>query len=187
MARLICLPNFIAPSSLYPYYGRQMMGASIRQIWFSSLALVFLGAGCGSSKTADQISGFADKVCACPDAACATAVQTEYLQWWEQNQRARGSEGDRKDVEQAMERYAQCHLKLVGPEPASTPVTVPKVDLEPATAPPMAPRVPPANEITPPTEEAGSETGKGKTTAPEGAGEAAKTAPKATKDDPATP
>lgn len=164
-----------------------MMGASIRQIWFSSLALVFLGAGCGSSKTADQISGFADKVCACPDAACATAVQTEYLQWWEQNQRARGSEGDRKDVEKAMERYAQCHLKLVGPEPTKAPVTVPKVDLEPPAAVPIPPRIPPANEITPPTEEAGSATDKGETTATESASEATKTAPKAAKDDPATP
>ncbi len=119
-----------------------MTGISMKQLWLSPMLVLSLGAGCGSSKTVHQISAFADKVCACADAACAKAVQTEYEQWWSQNQRARGSEGDRKDVEKAMERYAQCHLNLVGPEPVEAPVEVPKVDLEPAAVP--APTVPPS-------------------------------------------
>lgn len=124
------------------------MGVSMKQLWFLSILCLALGAACGSSKTAEQISGYADKVCACPDATCATAVQDEYLAWWKENQRARGSEGDRKDVEKAMERYAQCHLQLVGPEALPAPVAVPKVDLERAPAPP-APVVPEAAEIAP--------------------------------------
>ncbi len=48
--------------------------------------------------------------------------------------RARGSEGDRKGVEKAMQRYAECHLALVGPESAAANLApaVPKVNLEPA-------------------------------------------------------
>jgi outer membrane biosynthesis protein TonB len=159
------------------------MGVSIKQLWFSSLMLIFLGAACGKSKTADQISGFADKVCACADAACATAVQTEYLEWWKQNQRARGTEGDRKGVEKAMERYAQCHLKLVGPEPERTPVTVPKVDLHPAPAP--APT--PAPAATPAPAPAATPAPKGASRATRATTEAAKGPAEATKDDPATP
>ncbi len=181
----ICLQKCIAPFGLYPYYVRQMMGVSIKQIWFSSLALLSLGAACGSSKTADQISAFANKVCACADAACATAVENEYLEWWKQNQRARGSEGDRKDVEKAMERYAQCHLKLVGPEPARLPVTVPKVDLDPPV--PAPPDERPVDEIAPNGQEAASEAEKPETTPSESDSEATKSAPKPTKANPPTP
>ena len=96
-------------------------------LWFA-LAGLGLGAGC-SSNTTKQIKAFADKICACQDAACATSVQAEYLVWWKENQRARGSEGDRKDIEKAMERYSECHLKLVGPEESAPAVNVPKVEL----------------------------------------------------------
>ena len=96
-------------------------------LWFA-LAGLGLGAGC-SSNTTKQIKAFADKICACQDAACATSVQDEYLAWWKDNQRARGSEGDRKDIEKAMQRYSECHLKLVGPEKSAPAVKAPKVDL----------------------------------------------------------
>ena len=106
-----------------------------------ALACLGLGASC-SSNTSKQISSFANKICECSDAACATAVQTEYLQWWKDNQRARGSEGDRKDIEKAMQRYAECHLRLVGPDEQRPAVVAPKVDLRrpaPGAAPAPAP------------------------------------------------
>lgn len=102
-------------------------------LWFA-LAGLGLGAGC-SSNTTKQIKAFADKVCACKDAACATSVQTEFLAWRKENERARGGEGDRKDIEKAMQRYAECHLALVGPEEAPPAVNVPKVDLRRPVAP----------------------------------------------------
>jgi hypothetical protein len=125
-----------------------MMGVPMKQLWLSSVAIASLSSACGSSKTVEQINTFADKVCACQDAACATSVQTEYLDWWGKNQRARGSEGDRKDVEKAMQRYAKCHLKLAGPEPVPEAPEVPKVDLNPAPAPEPAP-APAAGEAAP--------------------------------------
>ncbi|MCP4447431.1 MAG: hypothetical protein GY811_19130 [Myxococcales bacterium] len=101
---------------------------------FALLALALSSPACGTSETAEQIKGFADKVCACKDAGCAESVQTEYLEWWKGNVRARGSEGDRKTVEKEMQRYAECHLALVGPEAEVAPkIPVPKVNLEPAT------------------------------------------------------
>lgn len=115
-------------------------------LWFA-LAGLGLGAGC-SSNTTKQIKAFADKICACKDAACAESVQAEYLTWWKENQRARGGEGDRKDIEKAMQRYAECHLALVGPEQSAPAVTAPKVDLRrPVTPTGGAPteETPPAN------------------------------------------
>jgi hypothetical protein len=105
-------------------------------LWFA-LAGLGLAAGC-SSNTTKQIKAFADKICACQDAACASSVQTEYLAWWKENQRARGGEGDRKDIEKAMQRYAECHLALVGPEESAPAVNVPTVDLTRPEAPPSA-------------------------------------------------
>lgn len=153
-----------------------MTGVSIKQLWLSSIAVVSMSAACGTSKTADQISGFADKVCACSDAPCATNVQTEYLTWWQENQRARGSEGDRKDVEKAMERYAECHLRLVGPDPVEAPSEVPKVDLDPT------PKAPTATPPVPGSEDAGAEGIR-----PKSAEGAAEGDSKAAKDDPPTP
>ena len=130
------------------------MGVSIKKLCFHTVAVASLSA-CGSSKTVEQINAFAEKVCACQDAACATSVQTEYLEWWGKNQRARGSEGDRKDVEKAMERYAQCHSKLAGPEPTPEPVQAPTVDLTPPPAPAPAPEIAPksSEEAAPEAEE----------------------------------
>jgi hypothetical protein len=118
--------------------------ARIGLLGFTLVALALVLPACRKSPTAKQIKKFADKVCACQDAACAEAVQVEYLEWWKGNMRARGSEGDRKGVEKAMQRYAECNLALVGPESASAPapVAVPKVNLQRAPAP--APVAPPA-------------------------------------------
>ncbi len=108
-------------------------------------ALLFALPGCRKSQTAKDIKKFAEKVCACKDKACAEAVQTEFLAWTKENQRARGSEGDRKSVEKAMQRYAECHLALVGPEKPKAPtVPVPKVNLQPGAA--KAPTAVPAPE-----------------------------------------
>ena len=126
--------------------------ASVAKASVALLALALVLPACRKSPTAKQIKGFADKVCACKDAACAESVQTEYLDWWKGNMRARGSEGDRKGVEKAMERYAECPLALVGPEAADAPVTtpVPKVNLQAPIA--------PAPEAKSPTVEGDGET-----------------------------
>lgn len=121
----------------------------MKQLWLFSIAIASLGSACHTSKTAEQIASFSDKVCACQDASCATFVQTEFLAWREENRRSRGSEGDRKDVEQAMERYAKCHLKLVGPEPLPEAAQVPKVDLTPPSTPPAVPAPDPAAKDPP--------------------------------------
>ena len=134
-----------------------------------SLALVtlaFASSACGKSKTAEQIVGFADKVCACKDAACAEAVQADYLKWWKGNQRARGSEGDRKTVETAMQKYAECHLALVGPSgdgAAAKPIVVPTVNL----APPPAPASPPTTVEPAPATAPEPAAGSAPATAPE--------------------
>lgn len=121
-----------------------MSRRSRNSICAAFLAFACVLPACRKSKTAKQIKKFADKVCACQDAACAEAVQAEYLEWWKGNTRARGSESDRKGVEKAMQRYAECHGALVGPEtpkPAASKVkpAVPDVNLAPresADAPP---------------------------------------------------
>lgn len=83
--------------------------------------------GC-RSEIVDKIEGFADRVCACPDEACALEVQSDYLEWQAANSSARGSEKERKRVEDALARYSECHRKLVtealpeaSPEPAPAP------------------------------------------------------------------
>ena len=100
------------------------------------LAVALVLPACRKSPTTKQIKGFADKVCACNNAACAKAVEVEYLEWWKGNMRARGSEGDRKGVEKAMQRYAECNLALVGPESVEAPAgPVPEVNLHPPVVP----------------------------------------------------
>ncbi len=115
-------------------------------------AMALLLPACRKSPTTKQIKGFADKVCACKDAACAEAVQAEYLEWWKGNMRARGSEGDRKGVEKAMQRYAECHLALVGPKTVAAPpaAPVPKVNLQrPMPTPEPASVAPGTREVAP--------------------------------------
>lgn len=90
----------------------------MRAALFLYAAVVLLCFGC-SSKTSDKITAFTSRVCACKDAACAQQVQAEYLEWWKKNKSAGGLDEDRKEVEDAMARYAACHLDLVGPEAAS--------------------------------------------------------------------
>ncbi len=114
------------------------MSLSPHATWHVAFAILILALpGCRKSQTTKDIVGFAEKVCACKDKPCAEAVQTEYLEWWKSSKRARGSEDDRKAVEKAMQRYAECHLALVGPEEdlATEAPVVPKVNLEPAAMP----------------------------------------------------
>jgi len=125
---------------------------------FLSAGLLLAGSSCGDSTTVKQIEGFATKVCACTDATCAKKVEMQFLTWQESQKRARGTEEDRKAVETAMERYAKCHIALIGPEaapPTKAIVPVPKVNLAPTTAPAAtlaAPPAPaPATKTAPPT------------------------------------
>jgi len=84
---------------------------------------------CSDSKTVKEIAHYAERVCACENAACAKAVEAEFLTWKEENRRARGAPSDRKEVEKAFERYAACHAKLVKEE--KTQVLVPQIQLAP--------------------------------------------------------
>ncbi len=101
-----------------------------------AILIAMSASSCRSSKTAKKIASFADEVCACKEAQCAKDVQEEYLQWWTDHQRARGSEEDRSEVEGSMERFATCYQTLVGEEKSTVVPQVPKVDLAPAGAPP---------------------------------------------------
>lgn len=79
-------------------------------------------AGCGS-KLAEELEGYAEKACACADAACAQKVQTEFEAWAERNKMARGSADERKRAEKAMRRFSECMNRHTGaPEvPSSAP------------------------------------------------------------------
>ncbi len=132
-ARVLAARVLAARGTALGFLGR---GFSSAGFLVSCFLVLGLSSAC-SSNTTKQIVAFSDKICACQDAACATAVQTEYLAWWKANQRARGSEGDRKDIEKAMQRYAECHARLVGEESeGAAALQVPSVDLRaPAAAP----------------------------------------------------
>ena len=71
-----------------------------------ALALA-LAAGCSNNETVERVKGLADKACACLDAACADAVEKEYLDLVKEGQK-RGSEDDRAEVEQAYSRMRDC-------------------------------------------------------------------------------
>lgn len=126
------------------------MSRSFSLLSLALLVVPLMAPACGS-KTADQIDKFADKVCRCQDAACAKGVEDEFLAWREANKRSRGSASERKSVEKALQRYAECHDKLVveepaaalpGPSPAptATPTPMPAAPAESA-----APAAPAAN------------------------------------------
>ena len=144
--------TIIAPTSQGPYYGRHMsvvskhLGLVLLSVAVSSLAM----SACSSSKTVEEINSFADRVCACQDAPCAVSVEGDYIAWSKENQRARGSEGDRKDVEEGLQRFSECYEKLVGPQ-GMAPVKVPKVDLAPKARVPRPTPAPAAD--SPPAEE----------------------------------
>ena len=71
------------------------------------LAALAIGAGCSSSETVKRVKGLADKACACTDAACADAVEKEYLDLVKEGQK-RGSDDDREEVAAAYSRMRDC-------------------------------------------------------------------------------
>ena len=68
---------------------------------------VLLVAGCSTNETVKRVQGLADKACACTEAACADAVEKEYVDLVKEGQK-RGGEDDRKEVEVAYNRMRDC-------------------------------------------------------------------------------
>lgn len=68
---------------------------------------LLLCAGCSKNETVKRVKGLADKACACTDAACADAVEKEYVDLVKEGQK-RGSSDDREEVEEAYNRMRDC-------------------------------------------------------------------------------
>lgn len=66
-----------------------------------------LAGGCSKNATVERVKGLADRACACTDAACADAVEKEYLDLVKEGQK-RGSEDDRDEVAAAYSRMRDC-------------------------------------------------------------------------------
>ena len=71
------------------------------------LAALAIAAGCSTNETVKRVKGLADKACACTDAACADAVEKEYLDLVKEGQK-RGSDDDREEVAAAYSRMRDC-------------------------------------------------------------------------------
>lgn len=102
-----------------------------------------IGLLAGCSDASKEVEKFADKACACKDAACAESVQKEFLAWAEKNQDARGDEARAK---KAGERLMGCVMKAMGgglKPKADAPATPPAGD------PPAAPAGDPAAPAAP--------------------------------------
>ena len=56
--------------------------------------------GCGSDAPA-LVEVWADRACACPDAACAGHVRAEFTSWVEEQRSLRGSRSERARIEKA--------------------------------------------------------------------------------------
>ncbi|HLU66290.1 MAG TPA: hypothetical protein VKZ63_08430 [Kofleriaceae bacterium] len=82
------------------------------------IAALGLSAAC-SNETVEKVKALADEACACGDAACADAVEKKYMDLVSEGQK-RGSQDDRKEVEEAYNRMRECIAKArtAAPEPA---------------------------------------------------------------------
>ena len=81
---------------------------------------LLLCAGCSTNETVKRVRGLADKACACTDAACADAVEKEYVDMVKEGQK-RGSEEDRKEVADAYNRMRDCIASArTGGQPKAT-------------------------------------------------------------------
>ena len=69
--------------------------------------LLALAGGCSKNETVKRVKGLADRACACTDAACADAVEKEYLDLVKEGQK-RGTEDDRTEVAEAYSRMRDC-------------------------------------------------------------------------------
>ncbi len=72
--------------------------------------LLFLALGCSKNETVKRVKEMADRACACSEAACAEAVEKEFLDLVKEGQK-RGSEDDRKEVADAYNRMRTCIAK----------------------------------------------------------------------------
>jgi len=72
--------------------------------------LLALGAGCAKNETVKRVKEMADRACACTDAACADAVEKEYLDLVKEGQK-RGSDDDRDQVAKDYSRMRTCITK----------------------------------------------------------------------------
>jgi len=85
-----------------------------------ALAL-FLALGCSKNETVKRVKAMADRACACTDAACADAVEKEYLDLVKEGQK-RGSDDDRDEVAKDYSRMRTCITKArTGGEKSSEP------------------------------------------------------------------
>ena len=70
-------------------------------------AVLALAGGCSSNETVKRVKGLADRACACTDAACADAIEKEYLDLVKEGQK-RGTDDDRAEVAEAYSRMRDC-------------------------------------------------------------------------------
>ena len=69
--------------------------------------VVALAGACSTNETVKRVKGLADRACACTDAACADAVEKEYLDLVKEGQK-RGTDDDRTEVAEAYSRMRDC-------------------------------------------------------------------------------
>lgn len=72
------------------------------------LALGFTA--CGKDQSA-EVAKFADKACACADAACATAVANDFAKWISANKDAKGNQSK---AEASAKKMMECLIKKGG-------------------------------------------------------------------------
>jgi hypothetical protein len=80
--------------------------------------VLLLGLGCSTNETVKQVRALADKACACTDAACAEAVDREYLELVKGGQK-RGSQDDRDEIEKDHKRMRDCIATARGGQPVT--------------------------------------------------------------------
>ena len=71
------------------------------------VVLALAGACSGNNETVKRVKGLADRACACTDAACADAIEKEYLDLVKEGQK-RGTDDDRTEVAEAYSRMRDC-------------------------------------------------------------------------------
>ena len=81
---------------------------------FAALSLSLLASACGGGEYVKKAEEFAEKACACKDAACATDVTKEQATWLSENAEtaAKLSSGDAEKVAAATTKMTECVTKL---------------------------------------------------------------------------
>jgi hypothetical protein len=76
-----------------------------------ALALTLSSFAAGCSDASKEIEKFADKMCACPDAACADKVMGDFAKWAKDNKDAKG---DEDKAAKAGEKLFKCAMDKGG-------------------------------------------------------------------------